>query len=485
MTLLELKVALTRLLTTFRFRQVDQDEAQLVCSNGSHLQLRISQDRYYKDAFMLSLIDERDGSEFAVWLLMRAVRDPRAEHRRAKRFPDRDLFRTSWPTTRAGAKPIAPPTSRNDHARSMRQPRLDHRDVKPDAWAMRSNARWWDGPWPWLAYLVTYGIPWLWVPPGPQQLLLSAVAIGVFLAVYFRSFHLTGRALAGSVALMVAIGVALVPVGGGWSVLAVYPAMQAARLRPRRAAIGAILLSVVAFLVAGILSRQPPTWWLPSLMLPALIGGAALSREAFYDRTRALLATQEEVRRLAGIAERERMARDVHDVIGRTLTLVALKADLVERLAGRDGEAASREARSIGDQARAGFAEIRAALDGHASGSLASEIAASVAALDAANIQAEVRGDRTAIPPNAGAILAMTLREAVTNVIRHADARRCSIGLTHRAGRLTLTVADDGAATSIVEGNGLTGMRHRMVAAGGELVIRSDAGTTLVASVPA
>lgn len=350
---------------------------------------------------------------------------------------------------------------------------------------MRGDTRWWDGPWPWLAYLVTYGIPWLWVPPGALELLLSAVALGIFLTAYFRSFDLTGKALTGSIAIMVAIGVALVPVGGGWSVLAVYPAMQAARLRPRRAAIWSILLTIGVFLVAGILSRQPLTWWLPSLIPQALIGGAALSREAFYDRTRALLATQEEVRRLAGIAERERMARDVHDVIGRTLTLVALKADLVERLAVRDGEAASKEARSIGEQARAGFAEIRAALDGHAGGSLASEITASVAALEAAGIRVDVDVDRTAIPSDAGAILAMTLREAVTNVIRHGNARRCSIGLTHQAGRLTLTVADDGTGAAIVEGNGLTGMRQRLVAAGGGLVIRSGTGTTLVAGVPA
>ena len=350
---------------------------------------------------------------------------------------------------------------------------------------MRSDARWWDGPWPWLAYLATYGIPWLWVPPSVHQLLLSAAALGIFLAVYFWSFHQVGRALAGSIALMVVIGVTLVPVGGGWSILAIYPAMQAARLNPRRAAIWAIPLCIAVFLVAGLISQQPPTWWLPSLIMPALIGGAALSREAFYDRTRALLATQEEVRRLAGIAERERMARDVHDVIGRTLTLVALKADLVERLAVRDSEAASKEARSIGEQARAGFAEIRAALDGHTGGSLGSEIAASISALEAASIRTEARGDRTAIPPDAGAILAMTLREAVTNVIRHADAGRCVIELTRHAERLTLTVADDGSGTAIVEGNGLTGMRQRLMAAGGELVIRVGAGTTLAASVPA
>lgn len=350
---------------------------------------------------------------------------------------------------------------------------------------MRSYARWWDGPWPWLAYLVTYGIPWLWTPPTSRQLLLSAAALGLFLTVYFRSFHLTGKALAGSVGLMAVIGVGLAPVGGGWSGLAVYPAMQAARLRPQRAAIGAIFLCLLAFLVAGVVSRQPLVWWLPSLIMPALIGGASLSREAFYDRTRALLATQEEVRRLAGLVERERMARDVHDVIGRTLTLVALKADLVERLAVRDGEAASKEARSIGEQARAGFAELRAALDGYAGGSLSGEITASVAALEVARVQVEIRGDPTAIPPDAGAILAMTLREAVTNIIRHANANRCVIELTCQVDRSTLTVVDDGSGTTIAEGKGLTGMRLRLAAAGGALVIRQDSGLTLVASVPA
>lgn len=350
---------------------------------------------------------------------------------------------------------------------------------------MRSGARWWDGPWPWLTYLATYSIPWLWVRPDTRQLLLSAIALAIFLTVYFRSFHLAGRALAGSIAIMVAISIALLPVGGGWSTLAVYPAMQAARLRPRRLAIWAIPLCIVAFLIAGLVSRQPLIWWLPSLIMPALIGGAALSREAFYDRTRALLATQEEVRRLAGIAERERMARDVHDVIGRTLTLVALKADLVERLALRDTGAAISEARSIGEQARAGFAEIRAALEGHAGGSLASEIVASVAALEAAAIHVEVQDSMVAVPSDAGAILAMTLREAVTNVIRHADATRCTIELARHAGKLTLTVADDGTGGAIEEGNGLAGMRLRLMAAGGELVVRTAGGMTLIASVPA
>ena len=350
---------------------------------------------------------------------------------------------------------------------------------------MTHGSRWWDGPWPWLFYLVTYGIPWLWQAPTPTQALLSGCGLALFLLVYLFSFRVAGRALAGSVLALVTIGSALMPVGGGWSILAVYPAMQAARLRPRRRATWLLAFCIGAFFVVGMASGQPLVWWLPSLMIAILIGGGGISREALYDHTRALLATQEEVRRLAGAVERERMARDVHDVVGRTLTLVALKADLVGKLAARDPEAALAEAHGIGEQARAGLAELRAALAGHAQGSLAGEMVASVAALRTAGVEADTYGDTVAIAPDAGAVLAMTLREAVTNVIRHAGARHCKIEVALDARMVQLTVLDDGSSGGIVEGQGLTGMRQRLVAAGGELSI-SDAGpgTRLVARVP-
>lgn len=169
---------------------------------------------------------------------------------------------------------------------------------------MRTEQRWWDGPFPWLIYLAAYSIPWLWMPPSGTQLLLSGLTIAIFLLAYFASFRLRGTRLLVSILAMVVIGVWSVPIGGGWTAFAVYPAMQAARVRPGRTAMLIVIVTILAFLVAGLAWGQPLVWWLPSLMVPALLGGAALSREAFYDRTRALLATQEEVRRLAGIAER-------------------------------------------------------------------------------------------------------------------------------------------------------------------------------------
>lgn len=350
---------------------------------------------------------------------------------------------------------------------------------------MRNEQRWWDGPWPWLCYLATYAIPWLWTPPDGVQLLLSALVFAIFLPTYLASFSVGGTRLLVLSVVMVAIGVASAPIGGGWTAFAVYPAMQAARIRPRRTAILAIVATILAFLLGGLGWGQPLVWWLPSLMVPALMGGAALSREAFYERTRALLVTQEEVRRLAGIAERERMARDLHDTVGRTLTLVALKADLVCRLATRDGEAARTEARLIAAEARSGLDEVSAALEGQITGSLDKEIGASTAALAAAGVEAQLRGQASTVSQDAGAILAMTLREAVTNVIRHANATRCVIELAADDDSARLTVADDGIGRLVEDGNGLTGMRQRLFAAGGTMtLIERRPGIALIATVP-
>ncbi|WP_229732733.1 sensor histidine kinase [Sphingomonas psychrolutea] len=346
--------------------------------------------------------------------------------------------------------------------------------------------RWWDGPWPWLIYLGFYAMPWLWRAPTQLQLIVSVIGIAVFLPTYFISHRLHGVRLLGTIAVMFAIGALLAPFGGSWTVFSVYAGSEAGRLRPPRHAIVVLAVIAVATAAVGIVWGQPLLWWLTGILLVVMTGGATISREAFYARTQALLATQEEVRRLAGTAERERITRDLHDVVGRTLTLVALKADLAGKLVRSDATAAEAECRTIAMLAREGLAEVRAALAGQAGGSLAQEAAASSAALAAASVSPHLTGDFAAIPSGAGAVLAMTLREAVTNVIRHAEARSCTIDLALTGQEVRLAVSDDGHGRSVTEGRGLTGMRQRLLAAGGSLTIDpSVGGLRLIATVPA
>jgi two-component system sensor histidine kinase DesK len=367
------------------------------------------------------------------------------------------------------------------------EPGLTAAIVPRDDCAMQTrNERWWDGPWPWLFYLVFYAMPWLWRAPTALELAFSVIAILIFLPIYIASYRMVGARLVAASLAILAIGIILTPIGGGWTVFPIYAAAAVGRLAPTRQAVAMIAFIAAAATANGLAWGLPLLWWLPGILLIIATGGATVSREAFYARTKALLATQEEVRRLAGTAERERIARDLHDVVGRSLTLIALKADLGAKLAPRDAAAAEAEMCAVATIARDGLAEVRAALAGQAGGTLAHEVAASSEALEAAGIMPQLSGDGSNIPADAGAVLAMTLREAVTNVIRHADAHACAIELALEKGSACLIVSDDGHGRSFREGFGLSGMRQRLAAAGGSLAIEPGTmGTRLVAMVPA
>ena len=351
---------------------------------------------------------------------------------------------------------------------------------RPRPWAPGTS-----GAWLTLPYLPLYALPWLWERPSPADLAGSAAGLALFLPLYLLGSRLGGAALAAASAGVLAISIALSFAGANWPVIAIYAAVMAGGLRPPLQA--GVAIGVFAAVAAGfsLLTGQPLFLWLFGVFMMVMVGLATVSRAALEDKNRALAAAQDEVRAMAAGAERERIARDLHDLLGRTLTLVALKAELAARLAPGDAEAAGREMREVATAAREALAEVRAAVSGMTGASLAREIAASRTALQAAGIDCSVEGEADGIAPGAGAVLAMTLREAVTNVIRHSGARRCRIVVDAGAGEVRLTVADDGSGADVREGGGIGGIRGRLAAAGGALLVEGGAsGTRLVASLP-
>ena len=342
-----------------------------------------------------------------------------------------------------------------------------------------------DRPWVWLVYLPFYAFPWAFQGPTPFELMASAAGLAAFLAVYLASARAKGN-LTPFVLAILFIALALSLIGGNWAVIAVYAAARAGEVRPPRRAIALIGVTCAAVVATGLLLGQHVFWWGPGALLVVMVGGSNLSAAALRDKNAALLEAQEEVRTLSRIAERERIARDLHDLIGRTLTLIAVKADLVAKLVGSDDEAARKEAREIGTVAREGLKEVRDALSGMQGLVLIREVADARAMLSAAGIDCTVHGDAAMISPTQGAVLAMALREAVTNVVRHAEASECRIVIEAEGVNLRVEVADDGRGGSFREGGGLAGMRARLKAAGGALELLSERhGTRLVARVPA
>ena len=345
------------------------------------------------------------------------------------------------------------------------------------------------GPWPWLVYLPLFALPWLGPGPSTPQLICGVVGLAVFLPIYLLGSYMTGRALLASATAVLLISLALAFTGGSWSVVSVYACAMAGQLRPARLATATVIGFAVAMIAFALATQQPWFFWTVGVVLAVMVGLGTVSRITIDDQNRALLAAQDEVRQLSRTAERERIARDLHDLLGRTLTLVSLKAELAARLTSTDPARATAEMRDVAQAARDGLAEVRAAVSGMTGASFARELDQSTEALTAAGIAISTNAD--GLPEGEpGAVLGMALREAVTNVLRHSEAAHCRIAVMTSGHEARLTVEDDGDGGdgdgSFLEGAGLTGMRARMAAAGGALSVVSGAGgTRLSAWLPA
>lgn len=340
-------------------------------------------------------------------------------------------------------------------------------------------------PWLWLAYLPLFGMTWFYHPPPLRDLAVSVAGLCVFLALYIYGARCSGRAVILPAILIFLLALALIPFGGNWSVLSVYACAVAAELRPARDAVRIVATFITISVAALILQGAP--WYAVAMaaLFQTMVVYSKMAGTALGDKHRALLKAQEEVRLLAQEAERERIARDLHDLLGRTLTLIALKSDLAARLIASDPQGAAREMREAGEAARGGLTEVRATVDGISTAGLGREIEASRAALATAGLDCAVKGEDIAIPAANGAVLAMALREAVTNVIRHAGATHCDIVLAQDDHDVRLTVSDNGQGGRFDEGSGLRGMRARLSAAGGSLQVRAGSGgTEVTAAIP-
>ncbi|HLU75792.1 MAG TPA: sensor histidine kinase [Nonomuraea sp.] len=257
--------------------------------------------------------------------------------------------------------------------------------------------------------------------------------------------------------------------GGVWLALPVFTVVLYGMILPPRAAtagIGAILAAEVAGGAAG--GTDPAVIALYALQVVTI--GLLFTR---VRRTgvlaRRLRDAQGEVARLAAADERLRIARDLHDLLGHSLSVIVLKAELAGRLA-EDVPEVRREIGDIESVARKALAEVREAVAGYRQRRLAEEIDGAVAVLRAAGVEARTRLPGPPLPPRADALLAWAVREGVTNVVRHAGAAHCTIDVTYEEGTATLDIVDDGHGGARRDsGSGLAGLAERVRDAGGVL----------------
>jgi two-component system sensor histidine kinase DesK len=338
--------------------------------------------------------------------------------------------------------------------------------------------------WLWLAYLGIFPVRWLSHPPDATQLLVALAGLAAFLPLYLRGYDAHGPRRLAYAAAILAVGCALVRSGGVWSVFAVYAASLAGFTRPTRLGVAGVVgvLALTAF--CGPLLGLPRWDWIPGVFFGAIAGIGGVFIAITIERNEQLALARDEARHLAVVAERERIARDLHDVLGHTLTLVAVKADLARRLVGRDPAAAEREIGEIHAAARTALADVRAAVTAMRSTTLAAELEGARRALASAEIALETEATDRAMPPLVETAFAFIVREAATNIVRHSGARRCRIRLVADADEAMLEVSDDGQGGTFAPGSGITGMRQRLATLGGRLEIDGRAGTRISARLP-
>ncbi|HEY9582260.1 MAG TPA: sensor histidine kinase [Savagea sp.] len=188
------------------------------------------------------------------------------------------------------------------------------------------------------------------------------------------------------------------------------------------------------------------------------------------------------------IAERERIARDLHDTLGQKLSLIGLKSDLAYRLVTKDAQKAQMEIKDIRETARIALKEVRELVAGMRAITLNEELPRIRQILTAAEMECTIEGDTVIkkLPAIVENVLSMCLKEAVNNVVKHSEATKCTITFIQEPNELVAIVEDDGIGlpSSIDRGTGLKGMRERLNFVNGTLQIATDEGTRLTITVP-
>jgi len=340
-------------------------------------------------------------------------------------------------------------------------------------------------PYTWLVYYVFFLINPILNHTDWKQWLATGLGTVAFLTLYFSFFWIKCPWNLLNVAGMVLLGVGFAPFNGGACTLFIF----AAAFIPFAVEKESTALKLLAVVVAVVTLE----WWLLHLSGWFLFYGGGLASVIgvgnvyFAQRNRGnerLRKANEEIEHLAKVAERERIARDLHDVLGHTLSVIILKSELAGKLVDHDPARAKAEIADVEQTSRAALADVRSTIRGYRAHSLEAELKQAKATLETAGIIVRSESEEVRLTPTQESVVALVVREAVTNVVRHAQARNCQLRLMPVNGNCRIEIQDDGRGGGAVEGNGLRGMRERIEALGGTLERENRSGTRLSIQFP-
>ncbi len=338
----------------------------------------------------------------------------------------------------------------------------------------------------WVAYLGFFFVDPIFSHASAKLWFLDGLGAAAFLVLYFGLFMLECPRALVHVGGMVLLGMLFQPINGGACTFFIFAAAMIPFCVETQTAgvIGLVTIGAIGG-TEGFLLHINGWALFYSALFPVIIGAGNTFFAERNRMNRRLRKANEEIEHLAKVAERERIARDLHDVLGHTLSVITLKSELAGKLIERDPERAGKEIREVEQISRQALSEVRDAIRGYRSKGLAAELAQAKATLETAGVTVQCDAATTVqLPAMQESVLSLAVREGVTNVVRHAQARTCRLRLEQYNGSCRLEIHDDGLGFSSVEGNGLRGMRERVEMLGGTLERNNKSGTLLVITLP-
>jgi two-component system, NarL family, sensor histidine kinase DesK len=327
-------------------------------------------------------------------------------------------------------------------------------------------------------------------PPSGVHLLIIASGLIIFVGIYFwvmwphplsdRARTRLGMRKSITLIITLTVLVLLLSMIYGSSFLWLFigvSAIAGITLSFRNASIAVISLTLLTVAAnVGIDGSIASANWLQIIPLALLVRGLGLDMIGFVrlsDALRELQRAREELARQAVTQERLRMARDLHDLLGHTLSLIILKSELAGRLLEKNPPAAIEQVHEVERVARQALREVREAVAGYRQRTLRGELDGARQILEAAGIGCTIEYEPQSLPSGTDLALAWVVREGVTNVIRHSRAQHCLIRITSIDGTVRAEISNDGApcqeGPTVERGSGLSGLAERVAKEGGKL----------------
>lgn len=341
-------------------------------------------------------------------------------------------------------------------------------------------------PWIWLIFSLYYFVPVYYMEFDTPKYVFLIGAYLAFVILYLWATALKPHLMWKPIVAITAIALLVTPVSPGSSSIFPYIGFLIGFSYNARTYFMLLCTSILGIIALHFYYRYP----VPFFAFPAISGIVAISLWGYIERIRLAarvrwLQSREEIQQLAVIAERERIARDLHDILGHTLSSIALKAELAEKLLKQEKKQdAQQHVAELHKIARESLSLVRQTVSGYKHRGLSGEVIQLCDKLRQNGFSVDINGEIPTLSPRAETALILALTELTTNVLRHSNGNHCQLSFAVNSDNVTISMQDNGCIRSITPGNGLNGIQERLHALAGDISAHINNGCRFDISLP-